>query len=74
VTGVIVTIDSEGFDEVNGFTLRAEGETYDFAIQPGQDFSFPLSHLQSHLVGAEPVKVGFEDRDGKLFATSIEDG
>jgi hypothetical protein len=73
VTGVILTIDSEGFDEVQGFTLRADGETYDFVLAPGQDFGFPLAHLQSHLVGAEPVEVSFEERDGELFATAIDD-
>ena len=73
ITGLIVEIDSEGFDDVRGFTVRSEGETYEFVTGPAEDYSFPLSHLQSHLTNSEPVKVEYEERDGELLATAIDD-
>ena len=73
VTGLVTTIDSAGFDDVDSFTVRAEGETFTFQIDPEVEYGFPLGHLQSHLTNAEPVVVEYEDRDGELIAQSIED-
>ena len=73
VTGVILEIDSESIDGVNGFTVRAEGQEVSFVVDPDADYGFPLSHLQTHLTSSQPVTVEFEERDGELVATSIED-
>ncbi len=73
LTGVILEIESEGLDDVRSFTLRSEGETYEILIDPELDYGFPLSHLNSHRATADPVVVDLEERDGELFALSIED-
>lgn len=73
VTGVVVAIDGEGFDEVESFTLRAAGADHEIWIEPGRDYAFPLNHLHAHLRGSEPVKVRYEEEDGRLVALTIED-
>ncbi|MFN2526774.1 MAG: hypothetical protein ABR505_11025 [Actinomycetota bacterium] len=74
LTGVIVEIDARGLDDVRSFTLRSEGETYEILIDDEIDYGFPLSHLNAHRAGADPVLVDLEERDGGLYALSIEDG
>ena len=72
VTGVITEIESPSFGEVEHFTLRADGETYTIYIDDALDYGMPMSHLQEHL-GTDPVRCALEERDGKLYALSIED-
>ncbi len=73
LTGVVVAIDGEGFDEVESFTLRAGANNHEIWIDPGRDYSFPLNHLHAHLRGAEPVRVEYEEQDGRMIAVTIED-
>lgn len=73
VTGVIVEIDSGSLEDIRGFTVRAEGETYEILIASDVEYGFPLSHLNAHLASADPVLVDLEERDGRLYALSIED-
>ena len=72
VTGVITEIESPSFGEVEYFTLREEGKTYRIYIAEDVEYEFPLSHLQEHL-GTDPVTCKLEERDGKLYALTIED-
>ena len=73
LTGLVVEIDSEGFNEVTSFVLRSEGENYTIYIDATADYGFPLEHLFAHRAGAEPVRVELDERAGKLYATAIED-
>lgn len=73
LTGLIVEIDSSGFNEVTSFVLRSEGENHTIYIDDTVDYGFPLEHLYAHRAGAEPVKVEIDRRDGRLYALSIED-
>lgn len=73
LTGLVVEIESEGFNEVTSFVLRSEGENYTIYIDDTVDYGFPLEHLFAHRSGAEPVKVEFYERDGRRYATSIDD-
>ena len=73
VEGVIIDIESEGFDDVRSFTLKAGDRTYEIRIDPEVTYGFALSHLNAHRVGGDPVVVELEEREGDLFATSIED-
>ena len=73
LTGIITDIDGETIAEIQGFTLKADDETYEIRIADDIEYDFPLSHLHEHLVGAEPVEVDLEERDDELYALSIED-
>lgn len=74
LTGVVVDItEGEGFGAIESFELRANGENYEIRIDPERDYDFPLAHLNDHLQGADPVRVVLEERDGYLFAVTIED-
>lgn len=73
VTGVVVEIQSEGLEDVRSFTLRSEGETYEILIDTEIDYGFPLSHLNAHRASADPVVVDLDERDGALYALTIED-
>jgi hypothetical protein len=74
VTGVVTSVDSESIGEVDGFTVHSESKDYEFVVDPGTEYSFPLAHLQTHLTTSEPVRVVYEDRDGELVALEIADG
>ena len=71
--GVVIAIDSESFGDVTSFTLKDDDETYEIYIADDVEYGFPLSHLQEHVQGADPVAVDTEERDGKLYALTIED-
>lgn len=73
VTGVILEVDSEGVDDVRSFRLKEGDQTYEIFIASDVDYGFPLGHLSEHLTSGDPVKVPLEERDGKLYALSIED-
>ena len=70
---MVVDVQSEGLDNVTSFEVRSEGENYEIFIDPEIDYGFRLGHLQAHRVSGDPVLVKLDDRDGKLFALSIED-
>jgi hypothetical protein len=73
ITGVVIDIDASSLDDVEGFTLRSEGRNYEILIDPDVEYGFPLGHLAEHRSTADPVKVELEEREGELFARSIED-
>lgn len=73
IAGVVVDVESEGLGNVTSFDVRSEGTSYEIFIDPGATYSFPPSHLSDHLASSEPVRVGLTERDGRLYATSIED-
>ncbi len=71
--GVIVAIESAALDDVTSFTLKDGDEIYEIYIADDVDYGFPLGHMQEHVQTADPVTVDFEQRDGKLYALTIED-
>jgi hypothetical protein len=73
ITGVILSIESEGFDAVQSFKLKVDEQIYTVNIDPDVEYGFPLSHLNEHLQTAGPVEVHLDDRGGDLYALSIED-
>jgi hypothetical protein len=73
VVGVVVDVESEGLGNVTSFEVRSEGTSYAIFVDPEATYSFPPSHLSDHLASSEPVRVGLTERDGRLYATSIED-
>ena len=74
VTGVVSEVDSAGLTDVNGFTVRSQDETFDFVVDSNTELSFPPAHLNEHRISGEPVRVTYEERDGELYAVSVEDG
>jgi hypothetical protein len=73
ITGVVVDVEAEGLGHVTSFDVRSSGTTYEIFIDSGTTYSFPPSHLSDHLASSEPVRIGITQRDGRLYATSIED-
>jgi hypothetical protein len=73
VTGVVVDVESTGLNEVTSFELRADDATTTIYIDEDVEYGFPLGHLNAHMTSAEPVRVETDDRDGRLYAQSIED-
>ena len=73
LTGVITDVDAESLTEVEGFTLRSDGETYEIFIAPDADLGVPPAHLNEHSISGDPVIVELETRDGRLYALSILD-
>jgi hypothetical protein len=72
-TGIVTAVESEGLNEVTSFDLKSDDETVTILIDRAMNYGFPLGHLEEHRVTAEPVEVDVEERDGKLYARSIED-
>lgn len=73
VTGVLLDVQSEGVGEVTSFTLKDGDDTYEIFIAEDVDYGFDLGHLNEHLTAGDPVRVPLEERDGKLYALSIDD-
>lgn len=73
ITGPVVAVESEGLGKVTSFQVQSEGTRYDIYIADDVDYGFPLDHLNEHRATADPVVVEVEERDGKLYALSIED-
>ena len=73
IEGVIVSIDAERLGEVTSFDVKDGDAIYTLFIDPAIEYSFPLGHLHEHLETAEPVSCKIEERDGKLFAQTIDD-
>jgi hypothetical protein len=73
ITGVLLSIESGGFDQVESFKLKVDEHIYTVLIDPELEYGFPLSHLSEHLRTAGPVTVRLDERDGDLYALSIED-
>jgi len=73
VTGVIVEIDAELLGEVTSFDVKDGDTIHTLFIDPNIDYQFPLGHLHEHLETAEPVSCKVEERNGKLYAQTIDD-
>ena len=73
VTGVLTDIESASIGDVQGFTLKDGDKTYEILIDEEVEYGFDLGHLQEHLSGSLPVTVTLEERDGALYALSIDD-
>jgi hypothetical protein len=73
ITGPVTSIDSESLGEVTSFEVTQKGEVYVVLIDPKIDYGFALSHLNEHLASGDPVRVGLDERNGKLYATEIVD-
>ena len=71
--GVVIAIDSESIDEITSFTLKDGDNSYEIFIADDVEYGFPLGHLSEHVQSGGPVAVETEERDGKLYALSIED-
>ncbi len=72
VTGLIVAIEGEGSD-VRSFTLESDGEAHEIHIAPDVDYGFDLAHLHEHERDREPVRCDLEQREGRLYALTIDD-
>lgn len=74
IVGVVVDIRTgTGFGEVKSFTVKEGAEEFEIFPDPDVTYDFPLAHLNAHRIGAEPVRVEAEIRDGKLVALAISD-
>jgi hypothetical protein len=73
VTGVLTDVESFGIGDIRGFTIKDGSDTFEINIDPEVEYGFDLGHLQEHLSGSLPVTVELEERDGVLYALSIED-
>lgn len=72
LTGTIVDVQSAG-GEVQGFTLRSNGDTFDLSIANDVKYGFDLDHLREHLATGDPIRCTVEEREDKLYALSILD-
>ena len=72
VTGRIVEIVGEG-SAVERFTVEGADESYELRIAADVDYGFDLAHLHEHERTGEPVRCDVEERNGVLYALSIDD-
>lgn len=75
VDGVIVSVDSQGLNDVRGFVLRVPPAfSYDFVLGPLENpTQFPPGHLAEHQATSQPVRVYFVVQDGKRVVYRLED-
>jgi hypothetical protein len=73
VRGPVISVDSQGLGKVRSFDVKNGDRIYKVRIDPSVDYGFPLDHLNEHRISGDPVIVGVEEREGELFALSIED-
>ena len=74
VTGVVISVDGN-LTEVVSFTIVTPDEEQ-LTFHPDPDAGnpgFPLVHLSDHLRSGDPVEVHYDDRDGTLWATWVDD-
>jgi len=75
VVGVIVRVDSQGLDKVNGFTLRTTDQgSLTFRIGVLENgAAFPPGHLVEHQASAQPVRVWYRNDGDAKVAIRLED-
>jgi hypothetical protein len=73
ITGIVVDVTGD-LTDVESFTVLTDGERHTYTLLPGADYAFPPGHLRDHLRSGDPVRVGWEERDGTRVALSLEDG
>jgi hypothetical protein len=73
--GVVVAVDGQALDDVQGFTLRVEGgELIDFSLSELENaVDFPPGHLAEHQATAEPVRVWYKSEADENLAIRLED-
>ena len=73
VRGPVISVDSQGLGKVRSFDVKNGDRIYEVRIDPSVDYGFPLDHLNEHRISGDPVIVRVEEREGELYALSIED-
>ena len=73
ITGVVTAVESSSLTEVESFTVKTDDDTYTVLIDTDTDLGFPPAHLNEHRVSGDPVHVKLDERDGDLYALSVED-
>lgn len=75
MTGVVVGVDSQGFSDVRGFTLRRPGgELVEFSLRALQNAAdFAPGHLAQHQATAQPVRVWWRMEGSERLAIMLED-
>lgn len=74
VEGRLAEVDSDLLVVRSFVLLTDDGERLDFTVEPGATFhGGPLAHIRDHLLSGESVVVFYEERDGGLVATGVED-
>lgn len=73
ITGPVTKVDSESLGDVTSFEVTQQGEVYVVFIDPEVNYGFALSHINEHLASGDPVRVGLDEQDGRLYATEIVD-
>jgi hypothetical protein len=73
ITGPVTKVDSESLGDVTSFEVTQRGEVFVVYIDPEINYGFALSHINEHLASGDPVRVGLDERDGRLYATVIAD-
>lgn len=73
--GVVVAVDGQTLDDIQGFTLRVEGgELIDFSLSELENAAeFPPGHLAEHQATAEPVRVWYTTEADENLAIRLED-
>ncbi|MFN8620241.1 MAG: hypothetical protein U0869_05790 [Chloroflexota bacterium] len=75
-TGIVVDIQAQGLARIDGFTLRtSDGRelTFDTTQTRFDATGFPPQHLQEHRALADPVKVTYQEKDGRNAVVKLED-
>jgi len=73
VTGVVIEVSSAGLGRVESLVVKDGDDTFEILIDPDVDYGFNLDHLHEHRATGDPVRVELEERDGDLYAQSIDD-
>lgn len=66
-------MESSGLTEVESFKVKSNDKTYTILLDSNTDLGFPPAHLNEHRVTGDRVKVEIEERNGDLYALSVED-
>ena len=75
IVGLVTKIESEGLDQVKGFTLRASnGQDLTFVVGSLENAAdFPPGHLTEHMAAADPVLVYFRVENGAMVVYRLDD-
>jgi hypothetical protein len=73
VVGTITDVEPAEGEPTNFVVETEDGETFTIDIDPDVNYGFDLAHLHEHHETGDPVDIDLEERDGTLYAQSIED-
>jgi len=74
--GTVIAVDAASLTKINSFTLKAGDDRHEIFIDPDVDYSssgFVPQHLREHVISGIRVRVKVERRDGRLYATAMQD-